>query len=429
MWLHVPSEFCPSAPESEESTSASSCSSDEGPELFVTLSGKPSARPLSWHAWKRRPWIQLLSGTISRPSMAARGVERWISSVRASHVSPGVLPGRSAGPMTSVGSGTTSPASSARSRLPTCSSRTSTIFCQLLGEWWESTQGSLFAELGLDLYCEPFPVSGSMRSGTCSAGTKSERRRFAGASSLWPTATARDDGKSPEAHLAMKKRMGSGRKAATSLSVVAKMWAAPCARDSKGAESPDRSGRSVASDARMWPNPVAAPTSPRLAEKSKLWPTANTRDSASAGRHSTTTGVMHPGTTLTDAVRLWPGPSARDYKGARPLNGTALRDSWLQLPDAAERWVNPLDGPQKTSSSISSEPHSPTPQDEKTPGPSSQASSRLLNPRFVEWLMGYAPGWTDFMRLEMRSFRLWWLSQLNCLHAAREYGKASLTAW
>lgn len=33
------------------------------------------------------------------------------------------------------------------------------------------------------------------------------------------------------------------------------------------------------------------------------WPTPTAADSRSSGRHSTTTGVMHSGTTLTDAVR------------------------------------------------------------------------------------------------------------------------------
>lgn len=40
--------------------------------------------------------------------------------------------------------------------------------------------------------------------------------------SPYPTAVANDDNKSPEAHLAMKKRMGGGRKAITSLQVLAK---------------------------------------------------------------------------------------------------------------------------------------------------------------------------------------------------------------
>jgi hypothetical protein len=54
------------------------------------------------------------------------------------------------------------------------------------------------------------------------------------------------------------------------------------------------------------------------------WPTANTRDAASAGRHSTTTGVMHPGTTLTDAARLWPTAQAHDT-GRSPAAHMAMR--------------------------------------------------------------------------------------------------------
>ena len=44
---------------------------------------------------------------------------------------------------------------------------------------------------------------------------------------MWGTPVARDDQKSPEAHLAMKARMGGGRTEATSLTVQAKMWPAP----------------------------------------------------------------------------------------------------------------------------------------------------------------------------------------------------------
>ena len=53
----------------------------------------------------------------------------------------------------------------------------------------------------------------------------------------WPTVTANDDNKSPEAHLAMKERMGGNRKAITSLSVMAKAqasgWPTVQARDWK----------------------------------------------------------------------------------------------------------------------------------------------------------------------------------------------------
>ena len=53
----------------------------------------------------------------------------------------------------------------------------------------------------------------------------------------WPTVVANDDNKSPEAHLAMKERMGGNRKAITSLSVMAKAqragWPTVQARDWK----------------------------------------------------------------------------------------------------------------------------------------------------------------------------------------------------
>jgi len=39
------------------------------------------------------------------------------------------------------------------------------------------------------------------------------------------------------------------------------------------------------------------------------WPTATVGDSRSSARHTTTTGVSHSGTTLVDAVRIWPTPT------------------------------------------------------------------------------------------------------------------------
>jgi hypothetical protein len=52
----------------------------------------------------------------------------------------------------------------------------------------------------------------------------------------WPTPVANDDNKSVEAHLAMKARMGGGRKAITSLQVAAQLagWPTPVVNDAKG---------------------------------------------------------------------------------------------------------------------------------------------------------------------------------------------------
>jgi len=69
---------------------------------------------------------------------------------------------------------------------------------------------------------------------------------------MWPTPVAHDDGKTPEAHLAMKARMKGGpRRKITSLAVMVKatergLWPTPIARDKrtfKGAQrSPNAQG-------------------------------------------------------------------------------------------------------------------------------------------------------------------------------------------
>ncbi len=94
-WLYIPPETLPEpqicssacrcAPELAGSTSASPLPA-AGIELCVTSSGKVTLRPSSWRGWKTRPWIKHLSGTTLPPSMATRGVERWISSLAAIHV-------------------------------------------------------------------------------------------------------------------------------------------------------------------------------------------------------------------------------------------------------------------------------------------------------------------------------------------------------
>jgi hypothetical protein len=63
---------------------------------------------------------------------------------------------------------------------------------------------------------------------------------------MWGTPTARDDQKSPEAHLAMKARMGGGRTEPTSLTVQAKMWPTPKASEGHRGTDPPRPGRTGA---------------------------------------------------------------------------------------------------------------------------------------------------------------------------------------
>lgn len=68
------------------------------------------------------------------------------------------------------------------------------------------------------------------------AHTASPRRTSDGDFTGWPTATANPDNKSVEAHLAMKERMGGGRKEITDLQVMAKFSAypTPLSSDARG---------------------------------------------------------------------------------------------------------------------------------------------------------------------------------------------------
>ena len=159
----------------------------------------------------------------------------------------------------------------------------------------------------------------------------------------WPTPVANDDNKSPEAHLAMKLRMGerdgtnSNRTAITSLQVMAKTvmasWPTPCTRDAKGTDYN------------------------RYAE-----------DGLSSGRSQ----------ALQDCAQLagWATPAMRDYKGANSedhvtTNGTG-RMHMAQLPNHVVH-----SGPTATGS------------------PAATGSGGQLNPAHSRWLMGYPPAWDD----------------------------------
>lgn len=141
---------------------------------------------------------------------------------------------------------------------------------------------------------------------------------------------------------------------------------------------------------------------------SMRWPTTNTRDGSSAARHTTKTGVMHPGTTLTDAIRLWATPATD-------------RSDELLLKGQAKRWATPQARDWKSETTEFRQEHFPTlgrqvrqretpslpAQETTTGGDPRLLSTPRLNPRFVEWLMGFPIGWTDFEPLGTE-WSHWW---------------------
>ena len=398
MWL-LPS--CLSALGTEDSSLP--CEPSGQPvEWSVTASGKATQRPSSWRGWKTRPWSRLLFGAVTSPSFQPPHFSEWTSLPPASHASPGAALDKVEAPRTSDGYGTTSH--------------------HFFAEWdreqssWRTSRPSLFAE-DWSSSSLTWPRSGSMRSGRCYARVMSEHPTSESASlfwptmlaadshghaqpgtileaarALWPTPVAHDDQKSPEAHLKMKADMPGGpRSAVTSLTVLAKMW--PTANAADGDRKSEKMKRG---------NPTL------LGAARSMWPTATAQDSRASGGNPSTTGSH--GTTLTDAAaRNWSTPASRDGKGGElkhTKGGRDLSTDALSLRTVAT-WTTPKASSYKRAASPS-EMRRTTPdlraqaslqgQTTEPPGPSSRP---VLNPRFVEALMGLPTGWVLPMPLSM----------------------------
>jgi DNA (cytosine-5)-methyltransferase 1 len=125
---------------------------------------------------------------------------------------------------------------------------------------------------------------------------------------LLPTPCAQQSANTPENHLRKK----PGRRQVTDLAIIAEnpelfktggLLPTPTSRDHKGRNQ--RDDESCLTGA-LLPTPVVT-------------------DASSSARHTTETGVMHSGTSLTDAVRLLPTPSAQDGdRGKGPRSEEAI---------------------------------------------------------------------------------------------------------
>ncbi len=456
MWLYVPRGCYPSAPGSEVSTSGS-VSLSQVPELWVTSSGTATRRPLSWRGWGTRPWTRLLSGMTLQPSTADDGVERWISSQRDFHVSPGPPPVPGPEPLIRGGSGRIS--------------RASLVRWDPSGSFWRMSQDSL-VEGDSRRYSGHWPRSGSMRNGRVYGRPKlGHRTDESGSSSsddggAWPT-PEQSDGNGGRVSKEMGGFRPSGAKRAIPLGTATAKWSTPRANEREQYNSQDATV-ALSRQANLWGTPRAIyGEHSGMVDKDHLtgqaigaiperrysngdtptWPTPRARVH---GKTYRARSDGHQGLTLEGRVTLWQTPVAYSARYRRQVRQKVRGEKLLPAQAEDGMWMTPDASPEKTDfngpsqdnprtrislASQSSrgwmtptgrdykdgamDPGAPTPTNSvlgrqdlrcgpqgrmtEMSGPESSPDGPTsprprLNPRFVTWMMGFPPGWADPLR-------------------------------
>jgi hypothetical protein len=138
--------------------------------------------------------------------------------------------------------------------------------------------------------------------------------------------------------------------------------------------------------------------------ESGLWPTATAGDSKNAANRTATrhnpNSKHHSGTTLVDAVRMWPTPTVDDAN-----NVTRASGQFQSLTRAIKMFPTPTAQDAKNNGAQSQMLRNTKPLNAEIGG--------ALNPMWVEWLMGWPIGWADCAVSATDKFQRWLRSHGN----------------
>lgn len=352
MWLYVPtvSTSSQSAPADSALILASSWQF-QALEQSAWSRGKPS-RSRNWYQqWKRAIWLQRLFGAMPEPSMAERGVEQLTASLAASRPSLTVSPDASKGRTTNATCGLTLAALSSSPGHGLSSSKTSPA-CSPRG---------LTKSLAQSGFAETFTSLASRWREDCSRRQKLARRtrESVSSSSAWPTASARDWKGSNQEEMHDRGSKGAP------LNEVAVLWYTP---------NVPNGGRTLSAD--------TSPTGKRvdgvkrqvgLENQANWWSTPRATDGEKGGPNQS---FGAGGMPLPAQTCQWPTPRVTN-NGGHGNGERALDPTNCRLEDTAAGFQHSLQA-----------------QETQTDGDTSSPGRRSLNPLFVEWLMGWPPGWT-----------------------------------
>ena len=349
LWLYIPD--LPYLQGVEDSNSDSPLRSELITEQSPTLKG--NARPLrSWlRTWKEGGWIRLLSGMTLQPLQAMSLAHSWITSTLSqqdSLASRGQSPDSEKEPMTSDGSGLSSSDWFARYD-PEASS-------------WRTSQVSFMEEL--NTFSETWPRSGSMRNGQVFEHQTLAHPTAESESLSWASPVAADAAQGDIENENTKyvttgtgrlpKISNNGESGSLGLAREVKHWATPEARDWKGhtitENHPEGYNHALPNDVAMWMTPTVMSANDkfknipkdlsRLSSQGVVWSTPT----ASDDEHKVSVNSSQPG--MVGEV---------DHFNGRPVHKALQVGGKLSKSD--------------------------------------QTSLPRLNPKFVEWLMGWPESW------------------------------------
>ena len=374
MWLFIPDTgLSISVPEAGCSENPCISPWTDTYEPWLTLSGKPVRRPLSWRGWKTRPWIRRLSGMMLTASQARSfsTMFKAYSLLRCAPVIPASLSATQGSGLASLILGIYGP------RLIDSLARRNPNLCSL-----KTSQGIL--GLGLEQSAEISKAEVMLLRLDFSARRKSAQAMSGNGCSFWRSPEATEGAKGgPNAR---------GSKGDPELCNQAVKWQTPAADSfrTRGGERKNEPGLTV--QARLRPTPRASANENRttrpaeshgnghgrlLAGEASTWQTPRENEAQGSGYQRDRGRKGAERATLTGQARLWPTKSARDYKGANSPEHMDRpgKNHESQLPNFVFHCL---------------------PQGLATPGLGEKSSngSRRLNPAFVELLMGWPVGWT-----------------------------------
>lgn len=296
-------------------------------------------------------------------------------------------------------------------------------------------------------------ANGSSFSPSTAAGSGSYPTPDAAASTRdsWPTATTMDAHASGDT----SQNEGSRRKPGTTLTdAAARNWQTPTS--SAGGNSSrghDRKGEQLlAGQAKNWPEkwstPVTNPNAPNLSSNQKSAPPSLGKQAKQwATPRSSKQGLGDSGSArrrqegesrgLHDMAKDWPTPIAHNERGSRSEHCLEDSKAGRDLVTEAAKWPTPASRDSKGENSelhckekgsgrkhMDQLPnfvaHSPLAQAISKGGKKSSESIPRLNPRFVEYLMGWPLGMTDCGSPATESYLSWLQSHSELLRLVSE---------